>query len=1198
MDLQLLRTLSVLSVEAYEGTTALGQRVLPTGWAYARPESLGFTFQRLTLLGSSKIYSRNGMEAEVDGQDYFHFGSNAAYVAVNAESHQIALVFRGTDSIPDILTDISVIVGSFFVVLNSMSVVIDAVGDFAGSHTYAALTAGHSLGGGLAEALASRDLRFAGGLSLGGPGYAPLTPPNANTNADFVHVAHTGDAISNLIAGVHIGLGMHIDSPTFGLDPLAQHSSINYDIDIGWIAGSDAFAGLPVALLHDVFLADRTGPGLGSIPLTVANIVATPNADVVDRSGATTPQHIEGGMGGDVIRGGTSIDILAGGAGADFLLGGFGADTLFGNTGNDRLEGGMGDDLLIGGFGGDEYVVRLGEGHDKISDRGDSTTGSDKLILYGGSIVSSLGRLSYTVSGANLIVQGRDVSGNVVIDVTIENMNSSAGQIEFLQLYGPGGSLIGQVNLVDKWNAPSATPVILSYGRMDGAAEHAYRVAVWGGLVRIEDTPGNDTMVGTDAAERFGGNSGNDTILAGGGNDYLEGGNDNDRLEGGPGDDLLDSGRQADIVLGGTGNDLYLVYDYEDTLIELAGEGYDTVVCVANNYTLPDNFERLVLANSGLPYVGRNGNGNALDNVITGNDFDNIINGFGGNDQLFGDAGDDEIDGGAGDDQISGEGDHDILHAELGNDTVTGGAGNDTIYGGVGNVTTAVYSGAIKDYSSTGGAIGTVTITDSRGGSPDGTDYLTGVERLRFADGDVSMAEFIAITHPVVINGTNGDDVSGPVVAAGTRVIASGNGGNDVLFGAEFGDELSGGDGNDVLVGGVGSDLIDGGAGLNQLQGGEGDDVYIVSNAGDSVIEFAGDGIDEERTALTVLTLAINAENLTFTGSGSFLGLGNASDNIITGGTGRDDLYGRDGNDVLNDGGNNSGNADTLIGGLGNDIYIVGERGSSTIEYAGEGIDEVRTTISIFALQNNVENLTLTDNAVHGAGVGNTLNNVLTGGTGTDDLFGREGNDTLIGGTGAANTLLGQEGDDLYIVAVAGDSVIEFVGEGTDTVQTALLNYTLRDNVEILTFTGSGDFTGVGSVDNNVITAGAGADFLSGLDGNDVLIGGSGGDLMLGGNGADQFRYLGGETGLDRIIDFVSGSDKIALSGTGFVHTATVAFVSSGAPVATTSNSTFLYNVNNGILSYDADGTGAGAAVQLAQLNAGLTLAAGDFIFF
>jgi Ca2+-binding RTX toxin-like protein len=327
--------------------------------------------------------------------------------------------------------------------------------------------------------------------------------------------------------------------------------------------------------------------------------------------------------------------------------------------------------------------------------------------------------------------------------------------------------------------------------------------------------------------------------------------------------------------------------------------------------------------------------------------------------------------------------------------------------------------------------------------------------------------------------------------------------------------------------------------------------------------------------------------------------IGNALDNIIIGGPARDNLFGREGNDTLNDGGIGNGNADTMLGGLGNDLYIVGERGSSTIEYAGEGIDEVRMDFVIYALQANIENLTATGNGLHGALIGNAIDNVIRGGAGIDFLYGREGNDTLIGGSGAANTLFGQEGDDLYTVSAVGDSVIEFAGQGTDTVRTALSSFTLRDNVENLIYTGTGTFIGVGSDGTgNLIQGGAGADQLNGMGGNDMLIGGSGADLLQGGTGADQFRYLGGETGYDRIIDFTSGQDKIALSGTGLVHTAVVDFISTGAPAPTSTNSTFLYDVNTGIVSYDADGTGVGAAVQIAQLNVGQVITAADFIFF
>ena len=67
----------------------------------------------------------------------------------------------------------------------------------------------------------------------------------------------------------------------------------------------------------------------------------------------------------------------------------------------------------------------------------------------------------------------------------------------------------------------------------------------------------------------------------------------------------------------------------------------------------------------------------------------------------------------------------------------------------------------------------------------------------------------------------------------------------------------------------------------------------------------------------------------------------------------------------------------------------------------------------------------------------------------------------------------------------------------------SLNTYTLGANLENLTFTGSGDFTGTGNALGNVITGGTGNDALNGLDGNDTLNGGIGNDTLDGGIGAD-----------------------------------------------------------------------------------------------
>ncbi|MBR0846702.1 M10 family metallopeptidase C-terminal domain-containing protein [Bradyrhizobium diazoefficiens] len=99
--------------------------------------------------------------------------------------------------------------------------------------------------------------------------------------------------------------------------------------------------------------------------------------------------------------------------------------------------------------------------------------------------------------------------------------------------------------------------------------------------------------------------------------------------------------------------------------------------------------------------------------------------------------------GGSGNDTIVGNAIANVLNGGSGNDTITGGGGNDTITGGAGT-DTAVYSGNKANYAIAYNATTqTFTIVDQRGGSPDGTDTLTGIENFQFADITVTSAALI-----------------------------------------------------------------------------------------------------------------------------------------------------------------------------------------------------------------------------------------------------------------------------------------------------------------------------------------------------------------------------------------------------------------------------------------------------------------------
>ncbi|MGO7022065.1 M10 family metallopeptidase C-terminal domain-containing protein, partial [Rhizobium leguminosarum] len=398
------------------------------------------------------------------------------------------------------------------------------------------------------------------------------------------------------------------------------------------------------------------------------------------------------------------------------------------------------------------------------------------------------------------------------------------------------------------------------------------------------------------------------------------------------------------------------------------------------------------------------------------------------------------VQAGSGNDTIIGNEADNTLWGNAGNDSLSGGSGNDTLIGGTGNDTYIV--DGLAD-----------VVTE---GLNEGTDLIRTV-LSSFALTNIANVENLTFTGTGAFTGT----------------------GNSLA---------------NTITGGAGNDTLDGGAGNDTLIGGAGNDIYVVDAGVDFVVESANKGTDTVRTALSSYILSNNVENLIYTGSSSFTGIGNALANTITGGAG---------NDVL-DGG---AGADTLIGGTGDDTYVVDNAGDSVAENAAAGTDTVRTILAAYTLGANVENLTYIGTAAF-VGTGNSLANTITGGV---------GNDILNGGTGA-DTLIGGAGNDIYVVDSASDVVTELASAGTDEIRTSLATYSIATliNVEKLSYTGSASFTGTGNALANTITGGAGNDTLDGGTGNDALNGGAGNDIYVVDSASDVVTELA-SAGTDEI---------------------------------------------------------------------------------
>jgi Ca2+-binding RTX toxin-like protein len=178
---------------------------------------------------------------------------------------------------------------------------------------------------------------------------------------------------------------------------------------------------------------------------------------------------------------------------------------------------------------------------------------------------------------------------------------------------------------------------------------------------------------------------------------------------------------------------------------------------------------------------------------------------------------------------------------------------------------------------------------------------------------------------------------------------------------------------------------------------------------------------------------------------------------------------------------------------------------------------------------------TITGNIRANQLVGNAGNDVLAGLEGNDTLEGGSGDDTLKGG-GGADTLdggtgddgmAGEAGNDTYFVDSAGDTVVESLNKGYDTVH-ATISTTIGDHIEALALDGAANINGTGNSVNNAV---------SGNAGNNTLDGRAGADVLTGNGGNDSFKFRAFESNGDLVRDFAGngahGGDSFVFLGFG-----------------------------------------------------------------
>jgi Ca2+-binding RTX toxin-like protein len=731
-------------------------------------------------------------------------------------------------------------------------------------------------------------------------------------------------------------------------------------------------------------------------------------------------------------------DSLMGADSADTIAALGGDDSIDGGPGNDVLGGDAGNDILYGASGDDTLLG--GDGDDDL----DGGRGND--ILAGGSGADVLcgweGNDTYQFGygdGQDTINELRNSAGSSGAAGGIDTLAFSAGvSAADVMLFRSGNDLVAVID-------GSSTQLTVK-GHYANDSARIEQMTFADGAIWDSATIGERTIVGTPNA-----------------------------------------------MTGSPSDDTFIVDHSGDTISEAAGQGLDTVLSGVS-WSLGANLENLSLTGP----LNIDGRGNALDNVIVGNAANNTL--YHQTSQYQAGGGIDLMQGGKGDDAywIGGE-DSVVEQYGEGVDAINV-VNTDFQYVLPDNIENLVgYAQGYNYYQLIGNDLDNVidgrnsqsTVLLDGGSGADrmygssGTDTTYRVDNVN----DVAMEDAWGVqssgdTVETSVDFTLGSGVEILNLLAGSAAIAGhgnqlnnrflGNERDNQLYGMLGNDTFYGGGGSDTYIGGLGDDryYVDAGAyipqydGYGKLYGYLPRNVTGIVAAEDGVIELAGEGFD---TVVSLFDYALpdhvevlELDRYDAVTEHAHIGHGNSADNL---------LYGNAGDNILD----GAAGADRMDGGQGDDTYYVDNAGDQIYEELGAGVDTVCSYIAM-ALADNVENVSLIG-AGDASASGNELDNRLDG---TSSV--------------GANQLAGGRGNDTYVLG-PGDTVLEVVGEGIDTIITEI-EYTLEGlAAENLLLSGADHIDATGNEMDNV---------LAGNAGNNRLMGGAGNDIYMFGQGDGQ----------------------------------------------------------------------------------------------